>query len=207
MNVDQKILSRLQTLLQTGQEVLRTKSKTNESGNSYLGEFAVSGELASQWVTSCLNLLGRVFGRDGEHYLRFKEEADNFEIHSSIIKAFGVLKAAKDDYEGGHLFDARVIIQAEIFDDFLDQAKHLFELGYHGPAAVIAGSVLEDGLRKLSAREGIPISAKPKVDTMNAQLAKAGVYNVLTQKQITALADLRNKAAHGNWNEFTKEDV
>jgi hypothetical protein len=42
---------------------------------------------------------------------------------------------------------------------------------------------------------------------MNAELAKAGVYNLLTQKKITALADLRNKAAHGKWTEFTPSDV
>jgi hypothetical protein len=41
---------------------------------------------------------------------------------------------------------------------------------------------------------------------MNSELAKATVYNLLKQKQITALADLRNKAAH-NQGGFTKEDV
>jgi len=42
---------------------------------------------------------------------------------------------------------------------------------------------------------------------MNAELARAKVYNVLVQKQITALTDLRNKAAHGQWKEFTKDQV
>jgi hypothetical protein len=42
---------------------------------------------------------------------------------------------------------------------------------------------------------------------MNADLAKAGVYNSLVQKRITALAAVRNSAAHGNADEFTKEDV
>ena len=42
---------------------------------------------------------------------------------------------------------------------------------------------------------------------MNAELAKAGAYNLLWQKNITALADLRNKAAHGQWDQFTKDDV
>jgi hypothetical protein len=37
-------------------------------------------------------------------------------------------------------------------------------------------------------------------------LAKAGVYNLLKQKQITALADLRNKAAHG-LSVFAEKDV
>ena len=42
---------------------------------------------------------------------------------------------------------------------------------------------------------------------MNTELAKKGIYNKLVQKKITALADIRNNAAHGNWNEFTKKDV
>lgn len=42
---------------------------------------------------------------------------------------------------------------------------------------------------------------------MSVELAKAGIYTKLVQKKITALADLRNKAAHGEWTEFTKKDV
>lgn len=42
---------------------------------------------------------------------------------------------------------------------------------------------------------------------MNAELVKAGVYNRLTQKRITAIADLRNSAAHGKWDQFTQRDV
>jgi len=38
-------------------------------------------------------------------------------------------------------------------------------------------------------------------------LAKAGVYNKIVQKQITAHAGVRNSAAHGNQSEFTKTDV
>jgi len=207
MNVDTKIVSRLETLIQMGGEVLLTKSTKNDVGNSYLGDFAVSSELSSQWATSCLNILDRVFGRQSDHYTLFKEYVENCEMYSYAVKAFGVLKAAKDDYENGFLLETRSLIQAEVFDDFLDQAKHLFDNGYQAPAAVIAGSVLEDGLRKLCVRNGIMLPAKPKLDTMNSELAKSSVYNVLTQKRITALADLRNRAAHGNWNEFTADDV
>ena len=42
---------------------------------------------------------------------------------------------------------------------------------------------------------------------MNSDLAKKGIYNKLSQKQITAYADVRNNAAHGKWNEFAKTDV
>ena len=78
------------------------------------------------------------------------------------------------------------MIEAEVFDDFLEQAEHLLSQGYFTASTVIAGSVLEDNLRKFCVKNGISLSAKPKLDTMNADLAKAGVYNLLKQKQITA---------------------
>jgi hypothetical protein len=199
MTLDEKIVSRIDGLIQTGLRVLQTRSNTNDAGHSFLGELAVNSELSSQWVTSCLNILDRIFGKESDHYARFKEQAEDFEIHSCVMKALGVLKAAKDDYENGYLFDTRQLIQAEVFDTFLDQAEYLCTNGYHAPAAVVGGSVLENGLRELCIRLGLPLAPTPKLDTMNADLAKAGAYNLLTQKQITALADLRNKAAHGKW--------
>ncbi len=72
---------------------------------------------------------------------------------------------------------------------------------------MIAGCVLEDGLRKLCQKNGITLPEKPKLDKMNADLAKAGVLSKLVQKRITALADLRNKAAHRQWDQFKKDDV
>lgn len=161
---------------------------------------------APQWNTSCLNLLNRVFGSDSVHFQEFSD-ALKMPTAGYIYGALGVFKAAKDDYENGYLFDVRQLIEAEVFDDFLEQAVHLFSAGYHQPAAVIAGSVLEDGLRKLCQKNGITLPDRPKLDQMNADLAKAGVYNKLVQKRITTFADLRNKAAHGQWDQFTKEDV
>ena len=46
-----------------------------------------------------------------------------------------------------------------------------------------------------------------KADRLNAELTKASVYTVLDQKQITAWLDLRNKASHGKYDEFNKEQV
>ena len=46
-----------------------------------------------------------------------------------------------------------------------------------------------------------------KADRLNAELAKAEVYTKLDQKSITAWLDLRNKAAHGKYNEYSKDQV
>ena len=98
----------------------------------------------------------------------------------------------------------KALVQAEVFDSELEQARQLLDKTYYAAAAVISGVVLETALRELCDREEIGYSSLNK---MNADLAKAGVYNKLIQKQITAYADVRNSAAHGKPDEYRKEDV
>ena len=71
-------------------------------------------------------------------------------------------------------------------------------------AAVIARTVLETTLRQMCQDHNIQPG---KLDKMNSDLTKAGAYNSLVQKRITALAAVRNSAAHGKANEFTRDDV
>jgi hypothetical protein len=160
-----------------------------------------------QWGTSCLNILRRVFGDQSDFYRKFDGLYGDFHDLGPVMKAQGILKAAKDDYERDLLFDTRTLVEAEVFDDFLEQARHLFDFGYYPASVVIAGSVLEDGLRKICQRNKIEIAEKAKLDQMNAELAKHGVYNNLQQKRITVLADIRNKAAHGKWEDFDRKDA
>jgi hypothetical protein len=207
MKLDQKILNRLTELVEAGTRVSGTRRSRSSPGFVYLGDDAVDYEAAHQWGISCLSLLGRVFGVESDYYRKFEVLFSEIDDHGPVIKALGILRGAKDDYERGFLFETRTLIRAEVFDDFLDQADHLFEAGYHQPAAVVGGSVLEDGLRQLCDRHGVSVAPKPKLDQMNADLAKQGVYSVLVQKRITTLADIRNKAAHGKWNEFDAADV
>jgi hypothetical protein len=42
---------------------------------------------------------------------------------------------------------------------------------------------------------------------MNADLSSVGAYNKLDQKNVTAWLDLRNKAAHGRYPEYTADQV
>ena len=86
--------------------------------------------------------------------------------------------------------------------------------GYKDAAAVIAGSALEARLRQLAKKLGVSTdhitpqgSAPKKADGLNADLPRATAYSVLDQKNVTAWRDLRNKAAHGEYGEYTKEQV
>lgn len=46
-----------------------------------------------------------------------------------------------------------------------------------------------------------------KADLLNSELAAGNTYSKLDQKNITAWLDLRNKAAHGKYAEYTPEQV
>ncbi len=203
MEYEKKIIDRLSELIALGEKVLGTQRSTDVIG----GDDYVDAQLSYQWATSSQNLLAKVFGKSSEHYQNFSKEVDSYMSYSPAYRSVGILKAAKDDFENGYLFDVKQVVEADVFDDFISQAEALFDSGYYQASAVIAGAVLEDGLRKLCDNNEIELPDKPKLDYMNSQLAKAGIYKKLTQKKITALADIRNNAAHGNWDEFTKDDV
>lgn len=122
----------------------------------------------------------------------------------------GVALALRADIEAGHMQVLHELIHAEIFGDFLEMAEYLLDEGYKDPAAVITGGVLEEHLRKLCKKNSIQTEhagKSKKADTLNADLAGAGVYSKLDQKSVTAWLDLRNKAAHGKYSEYTKDQV
>lgn len=200
-----KVLQRLQELIERGQEIEKTKKKPPP--NSIGFDSTVDSQAADQWHTSAKSILAKSFGRDSEHYVLFEKCCQKGVTYSPLHRGIGILAAAKEDLEHGYVQDIRNLVAAELFSDLLDQASELLQSGYFGPAAVLAGAVLEDNLRKLCNIAGINLPNRPKMDYMNAQLAKVNTYNKLTQKRLTAIADIRNSAAHGKWDEFTKEDV
>jgi hypothetical protein len=194
------------------EELLKQAETIDVSKVTRRNELLGSGTFVDQtallnWQVKTRHLISAVCGPDSQHFTLFleAEKATMGTTNYQILKKMNaVLLAAKEDYEGGYLHKTRDLIQAEVFDTELEQADELLTAGYKAAAAVIAGVVLETSLRRLCQDNSLAIG---KLDKMNADLAKAGVYNKLTQKQITALADIRNNAAHGNANQFEKSDV
>src|SRR5687767_1097719 len=140
MNIDQKIVGRCDELIEAGKQVLKTRSSRSGGGIVYFGDDAIHPEQSSQWGISCLNLLGRVFGKESDHYRKFNALFSQFKDYTPVLTAQGILKGAREDYASGFLFETRALIEAEVFDDLLEQAKHLLDNGYYAPAAVIGGS-------------------------------------------------------------------
>lgn len=157
------------------------------------------------WATSVLSLLHQAFGEASIHSKQFQSQLSSFNGDlQSFNTLYAVFNAAKEDYEGGYLFNLRSLVKAEVLSDALDQAGELLASGYKDPACVLAGISLEIAIKDLATRSSLPLG---KLDKMNADLCKAGTYNVAKQKQVTAWADLRNKSAHGDWSAYSEADV
>lgn len=208
---DEKVTLALEQLIKQGEDLLATKQL------GQVGWWIENDRLLSQWVTRCLNFLSRVLGNDTEHYRRFDEQKEKAILGyvDATERCLGVLIAAKEDIDSGFLFERELLISADVFDDFLEQAEHLLENKYKDAAAVLIGSVLESSLRKMCRKHGVDVTDKTGaiiIDTatiapLNDELYKAQVYSKLVYKQIIAWADLRNNAAHGHYDQYTQSDV
>lgn len=189
-------------------QIIKIESTQQQKYSEYSGNYIhIDSNLLLNWRVKAKNLLISVCGENSQHFTSFlvAEEPIHFDNSLNVLyRIKAVFLAAKDDFEGGYLNSVKNIIQAEVFDNELEQASELLTSGYKSAAAVIAGVVLETTIRNLCLAQSIELG---KLDKMNADLVKSGVYNGLTQKRVTSLAAIRNSAAHGKPDDFTTADV
>ena len=202
----ERLLERVDALIGLGQ-----KGLTNLQQGAYGA--VVDAALFTQLRSSALSFIETVYGRNHSYYQEFSHKvADSSDYY--VKYGVGILTGIREEIAGGWLITLRGLIAAEFFADFLEMAEHLVGQGYKDPAAVLAGGVLEEHLRQLAAAKGIATvdlkdrrEVPRKADTLNAELAKADAYSKLDQKSVTSWLDLRNKAAHGKYADFTQEQV
>lgn len=200
----QRLLKRYVELETEAAFIEATKRSMNDEWHT---GYVVDTAKLIEWSIKVKHLISISCSAKSEHYRAF-EQAYGFiataNSHDAFLTLGAIFKAAKDDFENGYITSIQAIVQAEVFSSELDQSRELLKGGYRTAAAVVAGVVLETGLRELCTANGI---APSKLNSMNVELTKAGVYTLLIQKRITALADIRNNAAHGHPDQFTEGDV
>ncbi len=126
----------------------------------------------------------------------------------------GVVESLLYDLESGYLSSLTEMIHGDLFSDFLEMSEYLLKEGYKDAAAVITGGTLEAHLRQLCLKFKLDTelnsqkdSRPKKSETLNSNLSKASAYSKLDQKNVTSWLDLRNKAAHGKYSEYTNQQV
>lgn len=155
---------------------------------------------------SALNLIARTAGEASIYFRELVEMGgDSKLVNPSILRA--IISAAMTDYQEGFMTDAKLIVSAEVFADFLVQAEVLLEHDYKDAAAVIIRAVLEDGLRRVCLSKGITVKDRAGIDDLALALTKQNLLTAVQKKEIDAKREIGNAAAHGRFSEFTKHDV
>jgi len=203
-----KILGRLDSLINMGEKVLATRHPPPQ--NVAAGDF-VESALSQQWRTSSLAFLKSVFGLDGIHYRDFEERCKSLDKgwsqYNDAERGLAILCAAKEDIEGGYLQKVETLVSASVFSDFLEMAEYLLDNGYKDPAASLTGAVLEDGLRRICGNNNITVKSDDNISSLNKKLADRDVYNRLKQREIEVWNKLRDYADHGHFDQYKPDDV
>ena len=172
----------------------------------------------SSWVSRIGEIIRKLYGDKSLHFKHYSDlrETNDFyvinSVHYSHISAMnGIIKAIQHEYSTGIYQNFKQIVQADIFADFLEMGEYLLHNKYKDAAAVIIGSVLEDNLRKLAINAGIEVTrtdGKPlNMESLNVECARVEIYDKLIKKQITSWGDLRNNAAHGDYDKYDDDQV
>jgi len=197
----EKLADRLNHLIEVGEAVLKTRNRPSSSTHSL-----VAADRFYQWRAGALSFLKAVFGDNSTHFQEFQERCRG-SFYDDAVQGQAILKAAKEDIEGGYLRKLEDLVAADIFADFLEMAEYLIEQGYKDPAASLIGAVLEDGLRKIAENSKITLKSKENISSLNHKIADAEIYNRLVQKQVEVWNEVRDNADHAKFSEYAADSV
>ena len=174
MNFKNKLKDHFQRLIDEGRNALQKYERSDGMSSPRISNLGYN-----KWYPSAKNLIEKACSKDGAHCKQI--EYIYMRTHGSsrgMPSCLGVLESAYEDFKSGLLEDTKALITAEVFTDFIEQAEYLLSEGYKLPAAVLMRGVLEDSLRTLCNKESkISLPDKPKLDWMNTELVKEGIYN------------------------------
>ena len=205
--VDKAIVGRFQNVIAKARKA-RASIESGDRGDS------ADPLLWSEWISQSRTLLSSLFSAEHPYVIEFAEAAKpSWSDTYSIDRGTGVLIAAQEDFVNGYLWNVKKLVHSDLFDNYLQMAEYLVkDGGFKDAAAVIAGSTLEAYLRELCGKNNMAIQipgkdSPKKASALNDELRLGGVYSQAECRQVQAWLDLRNDAAHGNYGEYTRQQV
>lgn len=216
--LDRKIRNRFDELIE---EVEILLAELNEYDEAHYLRYR-------EWQVKSSGLLTQVFGNSAERqkYVKIVEAnpgpiswssrsgtSRKLILASKVKRTIATLKGISDNYVNGFYIGLDKLIIANVSADYMEQAEALLDAGYFVPAAVLCGAVLENRLRGYCEKHDPPIETnKPNGEskTLGAligELDRIKAFDKQTRKMLKAWADIRNAAAHGRDQDFTREQV
>lgn len=197
-----KIISFMESLIDEGQALdsLAQEREEEREGNSFTRRY-------KRWSKNVVEVLG--YTSMTSHFLEAKETVGS---HlgwdgSKVPILAGIVESAYDLTKHGFVGKIKFLLHAEMFYSIAQQAAALNGAGHTIPAAVLGRIAIENWLRDQAERAGIEVPEGAKAASVNELLKKASILSVPRWRQIQALLDIGNSAAHGKTDDFSQADV
>jgi hypothetical protein len=160
-----------------------------------------------KWGTSVQNILLAVYGEQSPQYKNFLkayESCGGYEYEINTLK--GIFLSAKEDFDGGYVFNVDLRVSGEVFGDLISLSKQSLSEGFKDVAAVLACAALEDALKRYAEANKIDVSGKTMQDVINL-LKSNGLVSGAQKSILESMPRLRNAAMHADWNKIDSPDV
>lgn len=170
------------------------------------GDYFETGDW-KRWATSAENLIKAACGVETPHFSNFREAFKECKGYDhEVLVLLGVFMAAKEDFEGGYLFNVDLRVSGEVFGDFVVLAKQALSQGHKDVAAVLACAALEDALKRYAAANDLSVDGKTMIEVVNA-LKGSGLVSGAQKTLLDAMPRIRNHALHAEWDKLSEPDV
>lgn len=175
-------------------------------GDGMSGGYVPDGQW-QKWATSAQNLIRAAFGEPSPHYQNFVKAYEACRgADYSVRTLYALFLSAKEDFEGGYVFDVELRVSGEVFGDFIALARKSLAEGHKDVAAVLACASLEDALKRFADANGLAIGDKTMQEVVNA-LKSSGLVAGAQKTLLDAMPRIRNLAMHANWDKISEPDV
>jgi hypothetical protein len=160
-----------------------------------------------RWATSAQNLIRAACGPESSHYENFVDRMKKCGGgQESVLALRGVFLAAKEDFEGGYVFNVDLRVSGEVFGDFIALAKHALSEQQKDVAAVLACAALEDVLKRYAQSLGLEVTGKMLPEVINLLKAN-GAFSGAQKSLVEAFPRVRNAALHAEWAKIDGPEV
>lgn len=208
-----KVIDRFSELIIRGNSLISAvpEKKHITSTACYTDFDKFSRAECKRWEMDCKHLLKVIYGEDSEHFYEFVESFHP-KLHEkysqeAIANATAVLTSAKEQVESGLLYKIEDLVAADFFDSVIEQSKELLKKGFKDPAAILGRVVIERTFKSICKKNDIEFSKDNTASILNDNLKKGGVFTQSQWRLIQSYIDIGNNAAHGKFDQYSKEDV
>lgn len=127
--------------------------------------------------------------------------------YSQIAIQLNILDSVKTVIDSS-LSDVRGILEAELFDNELDSARHLLKNGYLRASGALCGVILETHFSNIVKNHNLKMTKKdPSINDYNELFKKEGIYDTINWRFIQHLGDIRNLCDHKKQRDPSNDEI